>query len=67
MSPAPQILGPPTGVSPNRTWTAKCPGCGVIAVLDEDQFHGRVSLDCPRCPYHETHDLSGARPQDGGG
>lgn len=36
----------------------QCPNCGIVAQLDEDQFRGRVSIDCPDCPYHETHDLS---------
>lgn len=38
----------------------KCPECGLVGVVDEDQWHGRVSIDCPTegCSYHETHDLS---------
>lgn len=36
----------------------QCPRCGLVAQVDEDQWHGRVSIDCPDCPYHETHDLS---------
>lgn len=41
-------------------WTLACPGCGQEAYLDDDQWHGRVSVDhasmgC-RGGYHETHD-----------
>jgi hypothetical protein len=35
-----------------------CPGCGQWADIDDDQFHGRVSIDCPDCEFHETLDLS---------
>lgn len=41
-------------------WTFACPGCGKEAYLDDDQWHGRVSVDHASmgCPggYHETHD-----------
>ena len=37
---------------------AQCPGCGIWADVDEDQWSGRVSLDCTECDYHETHNLS---------
>lgn len=37
----------------------RCPGCGCFAEIDGDQYYGRVSLDCPNCEYHETHDLRG--------
>lgn len=34
-----------------------CPGaCGLVGLIDADQLHGRVSVDCPKCPYHETTD-----------
>lgn len=35
----------------------RCPGCGLVGEIDEDQFHGRVSIVCP-CGYHETRDWS---------
>lgn len=35
-----------------------CPICTTFASLDIDQFHGRVSIQCENCDYHETHDLS---------
>ncbi len=45
-----------------RTWLLECPGCGQWATLDDDQFHGRVSVDhaADGCPggYHETHDYA---------
>ena len=41
-------------------WLFECPGCGQRTYLDEDQWHGRVSVDhaADGCPgdYHETHD-----------
>lgn len=38
----------------------QCPGCGLWASLDDDQVHGRVSIECPTdgCNFHETVDLS---------
>lgn len=44
-----------------------CPRCVTWADLDDDQVHGRVSIECvtPGCTFHETHDLSplfGAQP-----
>lgn len=35
----------------------KCPGCQQWADIDEDQFFGNVSIDCPNCDYHETINL----------
>lgn len=34
-----------------------CPKCTQLGVLDEEQYHGKVSILC-ECGYHETHDLS---------
>lgn len=31
----------------------KCPGCGLEARIDQDQYEGKVSIDCPNCEYHE--------------
>lgn len=38
----------------------RCPGCKRSGTIDEDQFHGRVSIQCPLegCNYHETKDWS---------
>lgn len=35
----------------------KCPKCGFIGSIDKDQFQGNVSIDCPNCRFHETHNL----------
>ena len=35
-----------------------CPECQFKGRIDIEQLTGRVSIDCPNCPYHETHDLS---------
>ena len=34
----------------------RCPKCRQTGFIDEDQFHGRVSIVCPTegCGYHET-------------
>lgn len=46
------------------TWLLCCPGCGEWGEVDDDQFHGRVSIDHtgqgPRhdCGFHETHDIA---------
>ena len=49
-------------------WQLCCPGCGVWADLDDDQLHGRVSVDHSAgsddqglasdagCGYHESRD-----------
>ena len=43
-------------------WLFECPGCGTWAYLDDDQWHGRVSVDHASmgCEggYHETHDYA---------
>lgn len=38
--------------------TIRCPVCNGIGTIDEDQYHGRVSIDCPRREYHGTVGLS---------
>lgn len=40
----------------------RCPGCGTTGDIDDDQFHGRVSIECPTpgCGYHDTRDWSAA-------
>lgn len=40
------------------TWKFRCPGCAVWGHLDDDQFYGRVSILCPECGWHETHNLA---------
>ena len=48
-----------------RQWLMECPGCGEWASLDDDQWHGRVSVDHASmgCAggYHETHDFAADR------
>jgi hypothetical protein len=36
----------------------RCPNCKRTGTIDEDQFHGRVSVMCGSCDYHETKDWS---------
>lgn len=33
----------------------RCSGCKGIGAIDDDQIHGRVSIQC-ECGYHETVD-----------
>jgi len=42
----------------NETKTAyvRCQ-CGHAGWIDQDQWTGDVSIDCPACSYHETVDL----------
>lgn len=46
-----------------------CPGCGTLGTLDDDQAHGRVSVDhaTDGCigGYHETHDFWAAAERVG--
>ena len=48
-------------------WKLRCPMCGHEGQIDDDQLHGRVSLDhtncgvsyepsACQCTWHETHD-----------
>lgn len=42
-------------------WQLRCPGCGTWADIDDDQLHGRVTVDHTNqegCWYHETHDFA---------
>ena len=40
-----------------------CPGCGVWGIIDDDQFHGRVSILC-ECGFHETINLAELWPKE---
>lgn len=44
-----------------------CPSCGLRGVIDKDQAFGLVSINCPRCDYHETHVLVTMSPVDRAG
>ena len=37
-------------------WKMRCPICGTWGYIDDDQFHGRVSVQCEAqgCTFHET-------------
>ena len=39
-----------------------CPGCGVWGIIDDDQFHGRVSILCD-CGFHATINLAELWPK----
>jgi len=41
-------------------WQLRCPMCEQWADIDDDQLHGRVSVDHTNegCSYHETHDFA---------
>lgn len=43
----------------------RCPKCNTVCEIDEDQFHGRVNIQCPSkgCPYHGTKDWSKEAPR----
>ena len=38
----------------------RCPGCGEVGYINQDQFHGMESVECPmpRCGYQGTNDWS---------
>lgn len=52
------------GVGEKATTTTfpffRCPTCKKVGTIDDDQYHGRVSIVCvtPFCDYHETKDWS---------
>ena len=37
-----------------------CPGCGVRANIDKDQFNGVAPVKCFNCGWHETHNFKHA-------
>ncbi len=41
----------------NQSVLIVCPECGRTGWIDGEQYRGQVSIDCPECDYHETHDL----------
>lgn len=45
-----------TGATAESFPLFRCPLCDLTGEIDEDQFEGRVSIDCPdyACNYHET-------------
>lgn len=53
----PEITKGPYLLDGKTVYRAICPECNRERIMDEDQFHGRVSIECD-CGYHETHDLS---------
>lgn len=36
----------------------KCPGCDEWGNIDNDQFHGNVSIDCVDCEFHDTVNIA---------
>lgn len=66
-----QYEGEPPNDRRTTVWKLRCPVCGVWGEIDDDQLHGRVSIDHTdfvrlksddppegfRCTFHETHDL----------
>jgi len=42
----------------DKRWMMECPGCGYEGMIDDAQFHGRVSILCPLCGFHETINLA---------
>ncbi len=44
----------------------RCPKCGVWAYMDDDQYHGKVSVDCSNCDYHETHNFKKGKDEEKG-
>lgn len=38
-------------VAPNHWF--RCPGCKGMGLIDDDQYYGRVSIDCTNCESHE--------------
>lgn len=57
-APLPQGRLRPIVLDGEPAWRLQCPGCGHWAYIDEDQLHGRVSIDHTDtdCTFHETRD-----------
>ena len=52
----PEIIG----ATPESFALFQCPVCKKTGMINEDQFYGRISTECPYgdCGYHETRDWS---------
>jgi len=57
---AKRITRTPLGDSESPLIKLRCPACGIFAEMDDDQYHGRVSVECaaPGCVFHETHNFA---------
>lgn len=72
------------GAAPRQfSWEFECPVCKIWGSIDNEQLHGKISVDHSgqryrdiggvwrTCTYHETHDfsaaLAAASPKTGGG
>lgn len=55
-----QITRTPLGDSESPLIRLRCPSCGTFAEIDEDQYRGRVSVECSTagCAFHETHNFA---------
>lgn len=45
-------------------WMLRCPQCKNLGAIDDDQLHGRASIQCqtPGCSFHKTINLT--RPEN---
>lgn len=58
-----QIL--PKYLQTRHSWAfTKCPDCGIIGFIDQDQFEGGISMLCD-CGYHEYCDFRKHTSVDG--
>ncbi len=53
---------------PGQRAQIRCPSCGLLGGIDQEQYEGRISIVCPNreCEYHETHDLRESKAPEGG-
>lgn len=50
---------PPFHTTDPEFWAlVTCPGCDSNFWATKEQVGGQVSFDCPKCDFHETHDIS---------
>jgi len=54
----PEYIPPFQTTDPEFWALVSCPGCGNNFWITKDQANGQVSMDCPDCDFHETHDIT---------
>jgi hypothetical protein len=55
---APDYIPPFQTTDPEFWALVECPGCEKNHWATKAQVRGKVSMDCPSCEYHETHDIT---------
>jgi len=44
----------------------RCPSCGTVGIVDDEQYHGKAPVVCYYCGYRDVHDWSKEPKKEGG-